>query len=99
MSVEQNNPTETSPLLGEQRNGNASKPVTTGAIPHAGVVQRGDEGSASQIDAAREAQFEGVPEARKQLKFIVPAISIGVCNILLLLFSPRFKNAVDLTVL
>ncbi|KAL2001551.1 hypothetical protein VTN02DRAFT_1601 [Thermoascus thermophilus] len=68
MPPEHNHPTETSPLLGEQRNGHATAPVTTGAIPQAG----------EEVDAAREAQFEGVPEARKQLKLIVPAISIGV---------------------
>ncbi|EDN11341.1 conserved hypothetical protein [Histoplasma mississippiense (nom. inval.)] len=65
-------PSETSPLLGDNEN---SKPPS-GEY----VVERHDEEDVGHngIDAAREAQFTGPPDAQKKLKYIVPAISIGV---------------------
>lgn len=69
--------TETSPLLGPQSNGNAPHPPSTGAIaglrePEAEVGQR--NGTADE-----ETQSKDTTEARNQLRYIVPAISIGVC--------------------
>lgn len=65
-------PSETSPLLGDTEN---SKPPS-GEY----VVEHHDEEAVGHngIDAAREAQFTGPPDAQKKLKYIVPAISIGV---------------------
>lgn len=71
---------ETSPLLGEQRNGNAdpSKDSGNGTLKSNVSVSQREEESGSDVDAARLAQFEGAPEAQKLLKYIVPAVSIGV---------------------
>lgn len=73
---------ETSPLLGEQRIGDAepSKDSGNGTLKsNCSVSHREEEaGKDSEVDAARLAQFEGVPEAQKLLKYIVPAVSIGV---------------------
>lgn len=65
-------PTETSPLLADS-NGTAS----TGAI-----VDRRDEESDDPRQAEAEQIKEPFPDAQKQLKYIVPAISIGVCYFL-----------------
>jgi hypothetical protein len=59
-------PTETSPLLGE-RNGTAS----TEAIAN----HDAESGEPRQVEEQGKEPF---PDARKQLKYIVPAISIGV---------------------
>jgi hypothetical protein len=69
--------TETSPLLGGQRNDDASETVVP--LPNGGLRHDADEAATvNEPDAAREAQFQGLPEAQKQLKYIVPAISVGV---------------------
>jgi hypothetical protein len=74
---------ETSPLLGEQGNGeaDATKSFTENCTlkPNGYVSHREEEaGKDDEEDAARLAQFEGLPEARKLLKYIVPAVSVGV---------------------
>ncbi|KAH8423075.1 putative MFS multidrug transporter [Aspergillus melleus] len=58
-------PTETSPLLGPQSNGNAP---STGAIPR-------DPESAEQSDAA---QNKDAAENRNKLAYIIPAVSLGI---------------------
>ncbi|KAL5360982.1 major facilitator superfamily domain-containing protein [Aspergillus floccosus] len=68
--------TETSPLLGPQSNGNAPHPPSTGAIaglrePEAEVGQR--NGTTDE-----ETQGKDSAEARNKLRYIVPAISIGI---------------------
>lgn len=40
--------------------------------------------SEPQPNAAREAQFQGAPEAQSQVKYIFAAISMGVCSFLAL---------------
>lgn len=63
------NPTETSPLLGEQSN---ALPPSTGAIPR---IQGSDAVQAEQQPGGdEEPQAKNVP-----LRYIVPAVSIGVC--------------------
>lgn len=63
------NPTETSPLLGEQSN---ALPPSTGAIPRV----QGEEGvrSEQQTGGDEDPQVKHVA-----LRYIVPAVSIGVC--------------------
>lgn len=64
------NPTETSPLLGEQSN---ALPPSTGTIPRV----QGEYGAYS------EQQTRGDGDAQTKtvaLRYIVPAVSIGVCT-------------------
>ena len=79
--------TETTALLG--RTGSASSngtiPKTVdGVLPNGtftnGNVKDGsaDEEEPEEADGSREAQFEGMPEVRKNLKWIAPAVSIGI---------------------
>ncbi|MCJ1327638.1 hypothetical protein MMC10_004309 [Thelotrema lepadinum] len=42
------------------------------------ATQQGDDPEIPQADDAREAQFKGMPEVKKQMKYILPALSIGV---------------------
>lgn len=65
-------PTENSPLLHSPERPGHSQPN--------GTIKRDEENLGDQIDGAREAQFNGLPELQKKLKYIVPAISIGVCH-------------------
>ncbi|KAK2735654.1 hypothetical protein FQN55_002165 [Onygenales sp. PD_40] len=62
-------PSETSPLLG---NGPKASPNP--------AILGGDEEAVgpNEADLAREAQYSGLPEAQKKLKYIVPAVSIGI---------------------
>lgn len=60
--------TETSPLLPDAGSGVAPEgPLEDGATLERQDSQRG-----------RQKQYEGLPEVRKQLKYIVPAVGIGV---------------------
>lgn len=61
-------PTESSPLLGSVL---ASGPVSNGTIPNHHVESGGSVGT-------EERAKEPFPDAHKQLKYIVPAISLGV---------------------
>ncbi|KAJ5377008.1 hypothetical protein N7509_013894 [Penicillium cosmopolitanum] len=61
-------PSETSPLL--QNNG----PASTGAIP----TRDADTESGDKPIASEELAKEPFPDAQKQLKYIIPAISIGI---------------------
>jgi hypothetical protein len=63
-------PSETSPLL--QSNG----PASTGAIPTRDVDA--DAESGDHPIASGELTKAPFPDAQKQLKYIIPAISIGV---------------------
>lgn len=62
------NPTETSPLLEEQSN---ALPPTTGAVPSNTDVQPEQQ--------ARDYEEEGPQAKNTPLRYIVPAVSIGVC--------------------
>ncbi|PWY91233.1 MFS general substrate transporter [Aspergillus heteromorphus CBS 117.55] len=63
-------PTETSPLLGPQSNGS-----TTGAIPNLGQQ---DVESAQQTPESQEDQDKDISSTQNNLKYILPAISIGI---------------------
>ena len=84
-------PTETSPLLagvsspGEHiQSGEATiGPLAGENNGNGNFKPRDDEANRTEnIDGARESQFEGMPEVKKQLKFIVPAVGIGVCIVI-----------------
>jgi hypothetical protein len=71
--------TERSPLLGEQRNGHTNGQQQDGLKSNGTVTHREEEeGRNGEEDAARLAQYEGLPEAQKLLKYIVPSVSVGV---------------------
>lgn len=63
------NPTETSPLLGEQSN---ALPPSTGAIPRV----QGEDGVYSEQQTGGDGDAQAKTVA---LRYIVPAVSIGVC--------------------
>ena len=64
--------------------GSAVGPISNGIERHTesnGAVkttQPEEDPEGQQPGEAREAQFKGMPEVRKQMKFILPALSIGV---------------------
>lgn len=82
MSASDDRPSETSPLLGPKADGFAPKAVNgtiaNGSIPDDAAEVGPDLARHDSIDESRAAQFEGRPEIQKLLKYIVPAISIGV---------------------
>lgn len=63
------NPTETSPLLA----------ASNGTAPTGAIIDRRDAESGELDESADEQVKEPFHDAQKQLKYIVPAISIGVC--------------------
>ena len=80
-------PSETSPLL-PQTTSVLPEPAdaSNGPLPN-GTSQNGqtetngkhvDEERVQDDDERRERQYQGLPEVKKQLKFIVPAVAIGV---------------------
>lgn len=81
------NPSETSPLLGrptdtfvepdDAPNGVLSNGIYSNGTP-SGLVKPDDDEERQEGDGDRS-QYEGMPEVKKKLKFIVPAIAIGVC--------------------
>lgn len=82
-------PNETSPLLTKSvKTSVDSDSISTcdpdlrnndNALPNGLSRRRLDEESQEE-DATRQAQYEGLPEVKKRLKFILPALSIGVCQ-------------------
>ena len=69
------NPTETSPLLGSQRNGDAIiDPASTGAICNS------DPEAPCPVGGAGTTPNDGADDHRNKLRYIIPAISIGVCT-------------------
>ena len=79
-------PTETSPLLAKPANvlpepGDApigALPTGNGVNGHAYGGLKSDDDGESQGDPDRETQYEGMPEVKAKLKYIMPAIAIGV---------------------
>jgi hypothetical protein len=71
---------ETSPLLG--KSDTYPKVVDgvlpNGTFPNGAIDDANDEERQAEEDLDREGQFEGMPEVRKKLKYILPAVSIGV---------------------
>ncbi len=73
---------EISPLLGKNRNGSTgggidSVPVDAGLTTDAADTTVDIERRPS-VDEGRDAQFQGSPEIREKLKYILPALAIGV---------------------
>jgi hypothetical protein len=89
-------PSETSPLLGPDGDGAAPKAlngnIVSATIPGGGPQDGANVERHDSIDERRAAQFEGRPEIRKQLKYILPAISIGVLNALIFLVAPADRS-------
>ncbi len=76
------NASETSPLLSERRNGSTngkinSVPINGGLTPDSADAS-GDLERRESVDESRDAQFKGAPEIQEKLKYILPALSIGV---------------------
>jgi hypothetical protein len=82
MATSDDMPSETSPLLGPGGNDVAPKAlnghVVSGIIPDGASQDGANLERHDSIDERRAAQFEGRPEILRQLKYILPAISIGV---------------------
>ena len=77
-------PSETSPLLGSSNgssNGQTSATKVQNIISSGIAEANGPQDVETQFigDAAREAQYNGHPEVKQQLKYIIPAVSVGVC--------------------
>lgn len=74
---------ETSPLLGQAQNGSANGKTDSVAVeggsPTDSANASADLERWKSVDEARDAQFKGAPEIQEKLKYILPAISIGVC--------------------
>ena len=96
--------TEDSPLLGQPESApNAASEGPNGTVANdRGVngVQNGfgkpAEDEESQRDGGEEAtQYQGMPEVKAKLAYILPAISIGVCRTRI--GSSPCSNALDLS--
>lgn len=72
------NPTETSPLLSETST--ATEEGANGRLngQSDGISKPVDEEGQQQEDRDRDGQYNGLPDVKKQLKYIVPAVGIGV---------------------
>lgn len=71
--------TETSPLLATQAVNDSLNGPSAGIAKSIGQRKPDEETAGGNgIDDARIAQFKGEPELQKRLKYIVPAITIGV---------------------
>lgn len=81
--------TESSPLLGKTNSllpdpGDApygTPPSTIGSNGHSIGGTKPVEDEECQPSKDREHQYEGMPEVRKKMKYIMPAISIGVSHL------------------
>ena len=83
MAIPRDRPSETSPLLGFDGNNvvpTASNGVLIAkAAPADGITPDGaDLERHESVDETRAAQFAGRPDIKKQLKYILPALSIGI---------------------
>ena len=94
----ESDPAETSPLLGRPppASKNADNSIQTSVLdvqangdqPIKRTEPREDEEEGQLEDEDRKAQMEGMPEVRKRMKYILPAMAIGI-----------FLSAVDLTII
>lgn len=79
-------PTETSPLIPKSRSTLPQPDAPNGTLSNGigsnGRVQENnksvDEEEALSDEEGRERQYQGLPEVQKQLKYILPAVAIGV---------------------
>jgi hypothetical protein len=96
MATSDDMPSETSPLLGLGSNGAAPKAlnghIISETIPNDASQDGADLERHDSIDERRAAQFEGRPDIRRQLKFILPAISIGVLKAPVRLVAPTDQS-------
>ena len=82
MTIDNRSSSETSPLLSKATDGPLERHgASNGSL--SSPVEANDSAKPTdeeqQHDAEdREGQYEGMPEAKQQLKYIVPAIAIGV---------------------
>jgi hypothetical protein len=74
-------PTETSPLLAAHSGQNTSKSLPDGhsSGPNGGFRRDEEAPDSGPPDAVQDAEFQGSPAAKQQIRYILPAISIGVC--------------------
>lgn len=81
------NPSETSPLLGSPAGTLLGPGNAPDGVPPNGTFSNGtasspaksdDDEERQEGDEDRSPQYEGMPEVKKRLKFIVPAVAIGV---------------------
>ena len=76
-------PTETSPLLSKLPAA-ALEPgdAPEGALPfingHDQIKAGNDDVERQDVEHDRAVQYEGLPEVKKRLKYIVPAVAVGV---------------------
>lgn len=66
--------------------------INDNALPD-GPSKRGIDEESQEEEAGRASQYEGLPEVKKQLKFILPSVAIGVRQRSL----PKLYNAGELT--
>ena len=89
-TMEPSQPSETSPLLakpvsvlpdpGDAPAGILPNGVDINAEANGSSKPGNDQESQSQDDQGdRKGQYQGMPEIKKKLKYILPAMSIGVC--------------------
>ena len=71
-------PTETSPLLKDPKKTVAQGAPNGTTGPPAPIEGDGSAAERQESDVGRQKQFEGIPEVRKRMKYILPAMSIGV---------------------
>ena len=79
-------PSETSPLIPKSKSTLPQSPAPNGTVSN-GVSSNGpaqednksvDDEQAHSDEEGRERQYQGLPEVKKQLKYILPAVAIGV---------------------
>lgn len=87
MTADNSAPSETSLLLPKTTEvlpepGNASQgtlPTSTGTNGSISGLSKPQDEELQDDDAEREVQYQGMPEVRKRLPYILPALAIGVC--------------------
>lgn len=87
MIAEHDEPSETSPLLAKPADAAAASGVgvdgvqvigDAASVRVTGTVEAGDDEERQGGNGAGPQQYQGMPEVKKQLKYILPAIAIGV---------------------
>lgn len=87
MTAEHDEPSETSPLLAKPADAAPASGVgvngvqVTGdaaSVHVTGTVKAGDDEERQNGNGAGPQPYQGMPEVKKQLKYILPAIAIGV---------------------
>ncbi len=87
MTADNDRSSETSPLLPKAikvspESGDAPEgvlPSTTEANDHINGSTKSQDEERQDDEGDREVQYKGMPDVRKRLKYILPALAIGVC--------------------